>query len=279
MKKIFILSVVTVIALNAAEFEYGRGTFTLEGGFVGLNGKISTDVNTYSTLERHKNILSSKWYYRYNFTWIDSNYATQAQNTVNTLTSTVNLPSIDYKLQGLDANAVLGRDIINKDDGDTYLGLGLLVGISVPYIKSDNSSSTSPTTTILKNSKTKFTTYKVGLNISASKQITHKLSMYLYGSYAYQNANLKNSSINLDTSSNGIFEEIDVGFRYTPLSFKKKIWFLELNPKLYFTAGYRYSYWQVKDVSINVSGVGASWGDSNLDMKNSIAYIGIGYSF
>ncbi|NPA10952.1 MAG: hypothetical protein GXO62_01760, partial [Epsilonproteobacteria bacterium] len=61
--------------------------------------------------------------------------------------------------------------------------------------------------------------------------------------------------------------------------YKKKIWIITFSPKLYFTAGYRYSKWIVKDLAIDITGNDIEFSKSDLEMSTSIGYLGVGYSF
>ena len=40
-----------VISLNAGEIQYGKGTFDIKGGFIGLDKTISADLQTYSHIK------------------------------------------------------------------------------------------------------------------------------------------------------------------------------------------------------------------------------------
>ena len=61
-----------------------------------------------------------------------------AQNTINTTASqyftppaTMTTPSIDYRLQGLDVNLGLGKDLFHKNENE-YLGVAFMTGVSIP---------------------------------------------------------------------------------------------------------------------------------------------------
>ena len=279
MKKIILGIGILAIGLSAAEFEYGHGKFYLKGGFAALNSEISADVSTYSLVEQHKNIFSD-WFYKYNITWISSDDMTQAQSNLSSavswLPSSVTSLAVDYKIRGLDANVVLGRDLFKN--ARSYIGAGVLLGVSVPSVESDNSNS-SGSVDILKDTDTKITTYKLGLNVTGNTAFNRFVSLYGSGSYAYQTGRVKNSDVDVSTDANGNYMDFDIGIRFTPFSAKYKAGFLTLSPKLYATLGYRYQYWQLNDIKVNVTGVDLTYSGSDLKMKDSVAYVGIGYSF
>jgi len=200
--------------LLASEFQYGSGTFGMEGGFLGLTGRIDTDVTTYSMVTRHANVLGD-FFYAYDLNWYDSKTLTQAQHDYNNFVNNGNnmmgmnndaiasVPSMDYMLEGLDANVRLGYDVLHKDE-DNYLGVGVLVGISLPWIESsknssssnDNGSNDNASNTLLGafiDTKTSIQTYKVGVTVNFQKTlIDNKLSLYGVGSYAMQTGKIEN---------------------------------------------------------------------------------------
>jgi len=288
--------------LLASEFQYGSGTFGMEGGFLGLTNRIDTDVTTYSMATRHANVLGD-FFYGYDLTWYDSKTLTQAQHTYNDFANNGNnmmgmnnnevasVPSMDYMLQGLDANVRLGYDLLHKDK-DNYLGVGALVGISLPWIdsskKNSSSSNNNGSNSLLgafKDTKTTVQTYKLGVTLNFQKTlIDNKLSLYGVGSYAMQTGKIENDYLNSDYDVDGTFQEYNVGLYFTPFTETYKLGFLTLGPRVYGTLGYKYSKWSVDKMSLNMSGHEI---DSNIlspletkfNMDSSVGYFGIGYSF
>jgi len=287
--KISLVGLVTT-SLFAGEVEYGHGTFELTGGFLGLTNTQSTNISTYSILEQHKNIFSSTWFYKYNFTWYDSDNLVQGQNNFNNLSNSLSsslpssiVPSIDYRLQGLDANIVLGKDFIHKDENN-YLGLGVLVGVSIPWIDSKKSSNNNDTTSSnamnsLKKSETKLLTYKIGPNITFRKSLGNFFSVYGSGTYAYQTGTMKNNYANADLNVDGIFQSYDFGIRFQALSLNYKYGWITISPRLYATLGYRYTSWDLNDVNIDISGLNTQFSATDFNMNTSVGYFGVGYSF
>jgi len=285
----------TFCSLEASEIEYGTGTINMTGGFIGLDSTISTDITTYSLVEHHKNIFSSTWYYKYNLTWYDSDTMIQGQNTLNSSIATANtylattgttvptIPSIDYRLQGLDINLVLGKDIYHKNE-NTFFGIGLLVGVSLPWIDSSKSDSNNDDTSddlmdAMKDSKTEMLTYKIGPSISASASLNKHFMVYGSATYAYQTGTLKNDYANSDLTVDGIFQEYDIGMKIQPFSEDYKTSFMTLSPRLYGTLGYRYTEWTLNDVAIDVTGTGQTFTQTDFSSDNSVIYFGIGYDF
>ncbi len=298
MKKSLLFFIGLTGGLLSAEFQFGNGTFTMDGGFLGLTGSIDNDVASYTITNRHSNMGSSNIFYSYDLNWFDSKNLIQAQKTYNNMATNFNVPQMEYRVKGLDANIKAGYDIIHKSEDD-FLGVGVLVGLSIPWIDATKSSSTVPNLDLISNNidsmqnakqlfddtKTKVMTYKVGPTINFQKSlIGDKLSVYGLASYAYQTGYISNEYIKSDLSVDGTYQEYGLGLYFTPFTEKFKWGWLTLSPRIYATLGYKYSKWDMGDVSINIAGKGFNSSDlspykSNFTMSSSIGYFGLGYSF
>jgi hypothetical protein len=122
-------------------------------------------------------------------------------------------------------------------------------------------------------------TYKLGISVVSSFHFNDYFKSFISGSYAYQTGYVKNDYADVDTSVNGIYSDFELNFRFTPFFYKKKIWVFTLSPQLYFTVGYKYSKWIVKDLAIDISGNNLKFSKSDLEMSTNLGYIGVGYSF
>ena len=300
MKKSILLILGITGNIFASEFDYGIGTFSMKGGFIGLDGSIDTDVSTFSLSNRHNNILGN-FFYSYDLTWYKSDtmkqvqkrynsYASQANNfLMNNGVPNITIPSMKHELEGLDVNIRLGYDIIHKNQ-DNFLGTGLVVGLSTPWIDDmvnilkNNKSSGNSGLDLYKKSKTKIKTYKIGPSINFQKSFNKNISLYGLASYAYQTGDIKNSYAKADYSVDGTFQEYNFGLYFTPFTSTFKWGFLTLNPRIYATIGYKYSKWDVDKMSINLTGhefnsdMMKSLG-SKFGMDSSVGYFGVGYSF
>ncbi len=301
------LSLIALSALlTASEFQYGSGTFNLNGGFTqGASGSISSDIDTYSLVERHSNIAGSKVFYSYDATWMDSQTLKQTQQDYNALAGQANsllptsspfmIPTMDYRVKGLDANLRLGYDVLHKDE-DNFLGLGLMVGISIPWVDSSNSSDSSNDNSnfslesensslnlknLFQDTKTSIMTYKVGPSINLQKSLTENISLYGIGSIAYQTGYIKNDYIDSEYSVDGTYQELNVGLYFTPFTKSYKLGWITLNPRVYATLGYKYSKWDIDDVTVDVynNSVKLEPLSMKFGMDSSVGYFGVGYSF
>ena len=223
MKKIIFLSSILVISLFSSEFEFGNGKINIKGGFIGLDFSKKVDIKSYSLVEKHKNIFGSSFFYKYNLSYYQSKNLITAQKTISGITP-ITIAPIKYKYEAVDFNLVLGKDLVTKNH--SFISSGVLLGISIPYIDSGSSSSSNNNSTIvkvLKKSKTKMLTYKIGLNLNGKYEFNKYFSFFVSGSYAYQTGYVKNSYVNVDTSANGVYNDFNINFRFTPFSYKKKV--------------------------------------------------------
>jgi len=311
MNKIILLLIAFPLISTASEIEYGTGTFSMKGGFLGLTGTIGTDVFTYSFVERHSNLPATNFFYAYDFTWYDSETLKQAQHTYNNITSTANnfsssflpntlssyakIPTMTYRVKGLDTNLKAGYDVIHEDQ-DNFLGLSLLIGLSMPWIDSsrdavpdfsfirNNLGNILNATDYFKSSKTSVKSYKIGPSVTLQKSLNKKLSVYGSGSFAYQTASVENDYIDSKFSVNGTFQEYNIGLYFTPFTEEYQWGWLKLSPRIYGTLGYKYSKWDLDKMVINTSGAELSSDileplGMKFGMDSSIGYVGIGYSF
>jgi hypothetical protein len=279
----------------ASEFQYGNGTFSMEGGFLGLTDSISTDISSYSLVQRHSNI--GDFFYGYDLIWYDSDVMKQGQHTYNSMfpnSSPLSIPNMEHRFKGLDANLRVGYDVINKNE-DNFLGVGILVGLSIPTIeeyslknnsdqKLRKSSDPVNSNELMVESKTEIKTYKIGPTISFQKSFNKKVSIYGIGSYAYQTGEIKNSYADAKYTVNGTFQEYNLGLYFTPFTETYKWGWLTLSPRIYATLGYKYANWDVDEMAINLSGneMSSEFLDvfaTDFSMDTSIGYFGLGYSF
>jgi hypothetical protein len=269
------------------EIRYGSGTFEIEGGFLGFTASKSTDIESYSLVEQHKNVKDSMWYYAYNLTWFDSKRLQQVQQTLQTgyaqfIPSGKDIvPSLDYNFEGFDAQGVVGYDFYHASE-NTYAGAGLMFGISTPWIDSQKSgdSSTDPAyDDLYEKSKTEILTFRAGPSIEVSKALGSIFLIYGSATIGYQFGSVKNNYARTDANVQGWFDAVDVGLRLQALSYDKDMGWFTLSPRLYATVGFRYTYWQLNDLAIDTSGSGIVFGESDLKISTSTVYAAIGYSF
>ena len=287
MQKIIKFGLVSLFctSLYATEYQYGSGTFKIKGGFIGLTSTQSADVTTYSIVEQHASLFGSKsYFYKYNITFYDSDKIVNGQNNINNnILSTTVIPTIDYRPQGLDVNFVLGKDLYHKNENQ-YTGLGLMLGVSLPWIdsKKDSNNDDSSSNSSMNNmpdTKTKIYTYKIGPNLNGRISLNNLFSLYGNMTYAYQNGTFKNNDLDVDLTVNGTFTEYEYGIRFQPIYANYHLGWITFSPRFYATIGYRYTNWELKDINIDVTNNNMVFNKTNFTMNSAITYFGIGYSF
>jgi len=275
MKKLLCVMGVS-LGLFASEIQFGQGSFSVDAAFLGLSSSDNEKITTYSLVNEHKNIFSSKYFYSYKLAYYKSNTISTIYKLNSTAAGVLGNSSnilVYNKLRGVDLNIVLGKDFINQDNKDTYFGAGLLIGASFPYLKTNSSNNNNSTSNYLKKSKTKFYTYKLGLALKGQKALNGFVNIYANTAYALQSAKVKNSEANIDSSSNGDYFTFNTGVKFQAKT-KKKIGFITLSPALFATVGYRYDYWKVNDVKSNSLTI-----NTDITLKVSQVYVGLGYDF
>lgn len=309
MKRATLLLLPLLGVAHAIEIHYGQGSFEMQGGFLGLSGEINCDINTFSLENRHSNI--QRFYYGYDLTWYDSQKMVQAQQTYNTMANQGNrlftnlpmgehatIPEIGYRFKGLDANFQLGYDLMHQSD-EAYLGAGLLLGISMPWVDASKNDSATPNlgfmldnagnildaNEMFAQSKTELMTYKVGPTLTWQTPLIGK-ELFLTGSasYTYQTGYIKNHYAHADFSVHGTYQSYDIGLKFIPFNHEFEWGWLTLSSKFYATLGYRYNQWDLNKINIDISGnkISSDILDPlaiQFNMNSSVGYFGIGYSF
>ncbi len=289
-------------SLFSSEFEFGNGNMSFTGGMLGLTQTISEDISSYSLIQNHSNLGSTKYFYAYNFTWYDSKHLKQMQDSYNsgitqasnifstTLfpTSNIYIPTMKYRLQGLDASISLGYDLYKKDENN-YFGIAGYLGISIPWISATKGNDplpvSLPTSTknyiykYYKDSQTDIKTYKLGVGIYSRTKLSPSLSAYANGIYAYQTGSISNDYAKSDFTVNGHFSSVDIGLRFQPYEKNFDLKLFTLSPRVFATIGYRHNEWTYDDAAINISGADVKFPKTTMKIKTDIAYLGVGYSF
>ncbi|WP_281950776.1 hypothetical protein [Nitrosophilus kaiyonis] len=294
MKKTTFLFLSAISFLSAAEFEIGKGNASLEGGFLGFNKKKSDSVKILTFKEQHQNILKSNIFYSYKISYIKSDTIQKEKQNFNTGYSQnipnnpfginsqiIPMPDINYEIEGLDAQISLGYDVLKKDNRN-YLGLGIIGGISLPWIeseKNDNNNANDFIKNGFERSKTKIKTFKIGPTLSFQKTLNRYFSIFGDFNYAYQTGKIKNNYANFNSNINGNFYEYNIGIRFQVKTFKKSFLGIIISPRFFIQTGYRKSKWEFKDLDIDISGYGVYFDKSDLKMDIDQTYISLGYKF
>ncbi len=299
MKKIS-FSLLLALSLSAGEIRIGQGSMSFTGGFLGFDQTVSEDITIYSYVQNHKNFFGSKTFYAYDVSWYDSDHFKQIQSMYNTgvsqtfswlpvgSTTSTFIPTMDYRLQGLDASLSIGYDTYHEDENN-YFGIGGYLGINLPWIDSQRDSSsdsdipasvdTAELYKYYKASRTDIKTYKLGVTFRGRKSLAPSFSGYLNGVFAYQTGSIKNDYAKSDCSVNGTYTSLDLGVRFQPYEKDHEWLWITWSPRVFVVAGYKLERWSVDDVAIDISGMGMSMPKTTMKFDTDVVYLGAGYSF
>ncbi len=296
--RVFFLIIAGLLFLSPAkalDIQFGKGDFSMEMAVLGFSGKVSTGVTTITLNETHRNIWGSKFFFNFDITYFQSDTERKMLDLYNRYADTAcslcdlcpfppcsgcaefcgQCPIGKYEVVGFDINFGLGYDVWKK--GNNYLGLGVIVGATFPWIKGKRAIDYSKDfMDLMRDTNTDVMTYKLGPQLRGAVEIFPGLVIHGDTAVAFQKAWVKNDSFYIDTSAEGSFFTINVAADYSPFIQKNNVL-----SKFYITAGIRYKKWLVKDVKIENISVREliMVPVSDLKMETTTGYIGAGYAF
>ncbi|WP_029406614.1 hypothetical protein [Thiomicrorhabdus sp. Milos-T2] len=285
---IFTFSVQNV---HASEFQIGSGTMSLKGGIFGLESQVDSSVQVFTNREQHANLLESNVFYNYSISTYHSGQFSNESNSLTTLGGgTVELPNTNYDWQGFDGQITLGYDVFKKGPFD-YFGVGLSLGIAAPYIDNTGDSSGEPANSYPSlpsgssqsvdffASKTELTGYKIGPKIVFGKSLNRLASVYGEVSYATQRVDVKNDTLRIATNISGDYFSYELGMRYQPITIKKDLGFMTIEPSLYFTLAVNYAELNMDNLNVDLSGYNFNIESANMSASSTTLNLGVGYNF
>ncbi len=275
MKKIILPLALMVSSTYAMDLRYGQGDFEWGVSLFGVSPSVTIDDKIYSINEQHKNIDDTSWYYFGNLDIHNSDQLDTVTDIADDISGILPVKiaafPTSYKVSGLDADLGVGYDVYQ--DTNSYFGIGLMTGISTPYIEMKNLVDTIGSIgKVLKDTSTDVKTYKLGLTLQGSYGFTDSFSIYGTAAISIQTGTIKNKSISSELDVNGLYTALDVGAKYSLSGGTSD---------LYIKVGYVYKKWNIDDISgsfagsipINILAF------SEIDMSVKYPYIGIGYNF
>jgi hypothetical protein len=293
IRYLLLLGLIMNGSAQASEIELGSGTMQLEGGILGLQGDNKSRVTTYRMKENHENIRSTDWFYNYQVAYYTAEPIDVLGSTVGALGGDfLEVSGTEYNVKGFDGQATFGYNVYSEGEYD-YIGLGVSLGIAVPYLENsgeDSSGSTSDSTSDSGTdagtaaadflySTTEFMGYKVGPRLMVSKSLGKYASVYGEVSYAWQTLSMTNETLGLNLDVDGTYFSYDLGFRYQPIKYKYDMGIMTLEPSLYMTFGVNYSELIMEDLALDLSGYNYLFEASQLKMSSTTLYMGLGYAF
>ncbi len=290
--------------MSALDVRVGKGDFKSTQGVDDLyNISVSVDIDVLSLNEQHYSINDSNLYLFGNLDLYSSKQVDTYTNIVDTImnTSTPTLPGgspitlpgttpnealsnfvpvpSSYEVRGVDLDIGVGYDVLKEEKG--YLGLGVMTGISTPFMEMENYvEAMNFYTESLQETDTEMTTYKLGLSLQGGYDFTDYLGLYVTGIYAYQIGEIENSIVSSSMDAKGSYKSFDIGLIFHPATlsqqYKESLW-----SAFYLNIGHAYKKWEVEEVKATIAGVDTPDVISYFDigLESSYTYFGVGYSF
>ncbi|SHO80317.1 hypothetical protein MNB_SV-15-643 [hydrothermal vent metagenome] len=244
----------------------------MKAGLLGVDGTIQTDVNIYS-IKEPKYLLNNNWFYGYDITLFNSQSLIKAEDIFNTFFPI----DIAHKIRGIDFNIQVGRDIYREND-DSF-GVSVVSGVSMPWIDTKMTQKIiSNLWDLAQNSETTLYTYKLGVGANLYKKLHQNISVGARGLYAYQTGNIENDFIHSSFEANGVFKEMDISIMAIN-SQNIDLGIITLPQNIYTTLGYRYKYWRLDDIDMDILGIGIGFSAGDFEMSSDEVYLGVGYKF
>ncbi len=301
LTKITAVSIALSSVLLSGEIRFGKGTFDMNMGVDKLfTMNMSLDIDVLTFAEHHANIGSYPVYYYYNADLYTSDFVNKMTEWAS-YPVRMNIPFFgasiedmvkeytmipvpaDYKIRGFDMDIGVGYDVYKDPANENnYIGIAVNTGASMPTMETEDMIGDARLTyNLLKDTKTKIKTYKLGAAINANYEIIDSVSLYAFASYGYQTGDIKNDYLLSSVDIDGTYKVVDFGIKYTPLKTKKDFGWITLSPKLYVTLGYTYKKWDVDDMRVNLFKFFSAnmFGPFKTDFESKYTYLGIGYSF
>jgi len=276
---------------QASEIQNGVGTMSLKGGIFGLESQVDSSVHVFTFREQHANLLHSDIFYNYSLSTYRSGNFKNETNSLSTMGGgSIELPNTDYDWQGFDGQITLGYDVFKRGPFD-YFGIGLSFGIATPYIDNTGSATGEPSESYptlpsgssqsvdFFASKTELTGYKIGPKIMFGKSLNRLASIYGEVCYATQRVDVKNDTFRISTNISGDYFSYELGMRYQPITVKKDLGFITIEPSLYFTLAVNYAELNMDNLNVDLSGYKFNIESANMSASSTTLNLGVGYTF
>jgi len=282
IKKYILPLALLVNSANALDLRYGQGDFEWNIGSDLLGEhSVTLDDKIISISEEHANFIDSPWYYFGNIDMHNSDTLDKVTDVADKIVGSLPFNPSDiapfpssFKVTGLDFDIGVGYDVAKDENG--YLGIGLMTGISTPFMEMHNYlEAYEYLNTLLEETSTDVQTYKLGLTLQGSYNITNEFSIYGTGIYAMQTGTLDNDLISSSIDIDGTYSSFDVGVKFYPSGV------VDNETNFYVNIGYAYKHWEIDDMNVNIGNILATNLSSvvNTDMSSDNLYIGIGMTF
>jgi len=281
MKRYILPLVFMASSGNALELRYGQGDFEWKASVLGFESSVTIDDRVFSINEQHQNIGDGAWYYFGNIDIHNSKEFNTITNIADEISDALPISPdsiapfpTSYQVSGLDIDIGVGYDLYHDDK--SFFGIGIMTGISTPYMEMHNIiDSAESINSLLDDTSTDVETYKLGVTLQSELNIAEALSIYGTAIFAYQTGSMSNEIIQSSFDVTGSYTSFDVGIKYymTNTSGEESNFYAKL--------GYTYKNWTIDDISGKIGSLLVPNLLSLVETEMSVDYIyvAIGYNF
>ena len=284
MKKYILPLLLATSTTQALDIRYGLGDFEWNMGLLGLvDSSVTVDDTVISINEQHQNFEDSPWYFFGNLdihssdtldtvTDLADGIRSDFPSLINSAMSTVAPIPSSFEVSGMDIDLGIGYDVIQDERG--YLGVGVVTGLSTPFMEMHNYiDSYNYISNLLEETSTDVSTYKFGLSLQAAYSVTRNISLYGTSIFALQTGEMTNDLINSTLDVSGSYNSMDIGVKFYPSEL------VDEESNLYLKAGYAYKHWDIDDIESTIAGVVVPSMDSlfQSEMTSDFFYVGLGF--
>jgi len=292
MKKILWMSAIMISTLSAVELRIGKGSYdTLIDIKNFMHHDTTNDTLVFTLTQPHAPLLQKPLFYYYELELLTSDtkrqktefagfvphYQFPLVGSINDMTnSVIDMFPVDgdYEALGFDLNGGLGYDIVRQ--GESYVGLALNVGATLPTINAEDlSTKASLAYDLVQKWDLDVSTYKIGPLLKANLALDGGFSLYGASSFGFQKAFVKSELFKSSVDVKGDYSAFDIGVKYNPT----KATFLPKNISL--SLGYSVKKWSVDSVDVNLYNFFKRdvFSPFETELKSRYFYLGVGYHF
>ena len=287
MKYIVSILIIMTSYLSALDVRIGKGTYDTEMSIKSfLNHDVSNDILVFTLEEFHQNIQQTPMFYYGDMSLHTSDTKTQNTEFAN-FAASFNFPLVgsfndltndfidffpvsgEYEAVGFDLNLGLGYDVLKK--GESYLGIGLNVGVTLPTINAENlSSKVDFAYDLVESWELDVSTYKIGPAIRGNYMVHPDFAIYGAFSAGFQTASIDSGLFKSSVDVDGDYSALDLGVKYAPKDEKYFVLF-----------GHNSKKWNVDSAEVNLYNFFKTdvFRPFTTSFKSSETYLGVGYRF
>ncbi len=298
MKKIVLVLILLLLSsLTALDISYGKGSYKTEMSIKGLiNPKfmehdVDHDINVFVLSQPPIEFSRMPLFYYFDAqihtsdnkktTTYFANYMANVQmpffGSINdNLDRAVDMVAVDgdYKSVGFDLNFGVGYKLLKK--GDSYLGIALNSGVTMPNISAKNlTSKIDFTYNMMDKWDMDIKTYKIGPQIKAKLAISPLISLEGGFGYGFEKMYVSSDLFKSDIDTKGSYSIFDINLKYDSDGR------FDISKNLYFKLGYSHKSWSVDAVDVNLFNFFKfdALRPFNIDLSTNYGYFSVGYNF